>query len=63
MKMSRRVIVAAMALAMAGSAVAQSGGMRYRATYYSSAQHSEVVGYVITWCDDSVSGNGDHPIL
>lgn len=50
---------AAVAVAIGGTAIAQTGGMRYRATYYSNAQHTEVVGYVITWCDNTVTGNGE----
>jgi hypothetical protein len=58
MKFVKIAVAAAVALAMSGSAVAQSGGMSYRAIYYNDSQHSQVVGYVITWCDNSVTGNG-----
>jgi len=58
MKILKVIVAATAALAMSGSAVAQSEGMFHRWIYYSSSQQTEIVGYIITWCDNSVTGSG-----
>ena len=58
MRTLKLLIAAAAAVALSTQATAQVTWSKYRAVYYSDANMTEEVGYVIITCDDRAYGNG-----
>lgn len=59
MKTYCKLLVALSALTISGGALAQGWSqVQLRHVYYSDTTRTEVVGYLVIYCDGTVQGNG-----